>query len=62
MKLNTQYLHTSSMLASISIHMVSTTYLAPFPSNTWAVIRRWITCRHRVTTFVSFVSHPCNKF
>ena len=50
------------MLASMSIHMVSTTYLAPFPSRTWAVIRRWITYRHSVTTFVSFVSHPWNKF
>ena len=50
------------MLASINIHMVSTTYLAPFPSSTWEVISLWITCRHRLTTFVSLVSHPCDEF
>ena len=49
------------MLASINIHMVSTTYLAPFASSTLEVISLCITCKHKLTTFVSFVSHPWNN-
>ena len=52
---------TSSIFASINIHIVSTTYLAPLPSSTCAVISLWITWRHRFTTLVSLVSHPWRK-
>ena len=52
---------TSSMLASINIHMVSTTYLAPLLSRTWAVINLWITWTHKFTIFVSLVSQPLRE-
>ena len=52
---------TSSTPASISIHRVSATFLAPLASRALCTIRRCTRPRDRRATLTSRLSHPCTS-
>ena len=52
---------TSSMAASISIHSVSATFLAPLQSRALCTISLWMSPSDSLTTLTSLLSHPCTS-